>query len=276
MNAVKNVSVVVSGHPVHVPPGLNKGADLRTAAKVPPDKRLYLEVKGEIDVEVGKADLILIKGGEVFSVGNVDLPENPDRVCPIEIKVNRHDLKVHKAKISGREVLGLLGGGSEGSMVTLDIHDLPDEPIAESARLILTHCNSFLVTPRGNVGYEGLSHQLSELKRFHPQTRVEAAGAARMVIVPGIPLRQGWSVPATDVMFLVPQVYPPGQLDMFWVPPGLTLKDGRMPANGDQFEDHGGRKWQRFSWHYTAPWNPVKDSLLTHLDFCGSRLQMLQ
>nr|WP_301334444.1 E2/UBC family protein [Solimonas sp. SE-A11] len=133
----------------------------------------------------------------------------------------------------------------------------------------------FLVTPCGNVGYTGLQVQFAELKLHYPKASLVGLGGNSMVLVPDFPLRQGWSVEKVELMYLVPAGFPTGALDMFYVDPHLSLADGRQPANADTVEQHGGKPWQRFSWHYQRPWKPGRDTLLSHLDFCRSRLQML-
>ena len=82
-----------------------------------------------------------------------------------------------------------------------------------------------------------------------------------------------WNRDKTDLMVIAQHVYPNPKLDMFWVTPGLTLKDGRMPQGGEAKEVHCGKEWQRFSWHPQS-WNPARDNLITYLEVINHRLGM--
>src|SRR4051812_1581135 len=54
---------------------------------------------------------------------------------------------------------------------------------------------------------------------------------------------------STDLLIRIPEGYPMAGLDMFYVDPPLKLRTGNYPPAADHFEDHIGRKWQRFSRH---------------------------
>ncbi len=275
MSHFKEVNVVIAGHHVKIAAGLHKGSDLRVAGHIPDHEQFVLEVDEEIDVPVTNTDLVLIHGGEEFSVGGHPLPDNPDRICPLPIKVNHKPHEVAKAKLTFAEILALYGPDSEGSMITLDIPHLTDEPIAGGSRVVLSPHMVFMVTPCGNVGDNRVHAHFSELLTHYPNAKLESLGSINMVTVPDFPLRPGWSLEKADVMFLVPNEYPVASPDMFYVSPRLALPGGGIPANATEIEQHGGKTWQRFSWHYTTPWKPSRDSLLSHLDFCRARLQKL-
>ncbi len=72
----------------------------------------------------------------------------------------------------------------------------------------------------------------------------------------------------TDLMIQVPQGYPMAGLDMFYVDPPLKLRTGNYPPAAEVFEDHVGRKWQRFSRHLNdanCPWQGGVDGLRSFL-----------
>lgn len=80
-----------------------------------------------------------------------------------------------------------------------------------------------------------------------------------------------WNRTTTDLMIIAQPAYPNAKLDMFYVPPGMRLADGRVPKAGESEEVHGGKNWQRFSWHVNN-WNPAHDSLITYLNVVDARL----
>ena len=81
-----------------------------------------------------------------------------------------------------------------------------------------------------------------------------------------------WSCTMVDLLVMTHPSYPNPKMDMFWVNPTITLKDGREPNAAAKIESKFGRTWQRFSWHVNS-WNPVHDSLITYLDVVNDRLR---
>jgi len=51
----------------------------------------------------------------------------------------------------------------------------------------------------------------------------------------------------------------------------VLLRSGTLPQNAEHFEVYGGRKWQRWSWHYPG-WDPSRHTLRTHLEVCKDRI----
>lgn len=81
-----------------------------------------------------------------------------------------------------------------------------------------------------------------------------------------------WSCTMVDLLVITHPSYPNPKMDMFWVDPTITLKDGREPRAAAKKVSKFGRTWQRFSWHVNS-WNPVHDSLITYLDVVNDRLR---
>jgi len=65
----------------------------------------------------------------------------------------------------------------------------------------------------------------------------------------------------TDLMIRIPTGYNTAALDMYYADPAVRLKNGAYPIKADHFEDHMGRRWQRFSRHLVSPWRAGLDGL---------------
>lgn len=78
--------------------------------------------------------------------------------------------------------------------------------------------------------------------------------------------------PTTHVMIRIPAQYNNAALDMFYCEPHLKLSGGAYPQAADHFEDHIGRKWQRFSRHFPTPWRAGVDGVPTLLTFVQREL----
>ena len=95
------------------------------------------------------------------------------------------------------------------------------------------------------------------------------------VLVRDVPLREGWNRSEVDLLLRTTTLYPASEMDMFWVEPDLRLTGDVMPQAGTP-ESHFGQDWLRFSWHRNAPWDPSRDSLLSHFEFCIARLARIE
>lgn len=91
------------------------------------------------------------------------------------------------------------------------------------------------------------------------------------VVITDLELPSFYVLTTTDLMMMADYQYPMSALDMFWTAPKVTCAGtGAVPQNADLVEQHIGREWQRWSWHYT--WNPACHNVITHLEVFFDRL----
>ncbi len=103
---------------------------------------------------------------------------------------------------------------------------------------------------------------------------VVGAPEGRCLVIEGVSVSAGkYDRSSADVMIRIPSGYPIASLDMFYVDPPLTLNSGGYPPSADHFEEHCGRRWQRFSRHLPTPWRPGLDGLPMFLSLVLSELQ---
>lgn len=92
------------------------------------------------------------------------------------------------------------------------------------------------------------------------------------VVLANLELPTFYEPTVTDLMMMADYQYPMSALDMFWTSPHVRRADnGTFPQNADQFEQHIGKSWQRWSWHYSG-WTPAHHNVVTHLDVFFDRL----
>lgn len=76
-----------------------------------------------------------------------------------------------------------------------------------------------------------------------------------------------------DVLILIPSGYNDAKLDMFYVVPELKLRStDAHPQAASHFEEHAGRRWQRFSRHLPQ-WRAGIDKLQNFMPFVTRELQ---
>ena len=117
--------------------------------------------------------------------------------------------------------------------------------------------------------------RLSEVVGF--DVDVLCDGALVGVVVRDVLLPSGiYNVEATDVLLQTTLHYPVSAMDMFWVEVELVLATGAVPVGAESIENYFGRQWRRYSWHRNTPWQPGRDTLLSHFEFAVARLQRPQ
>ncbi len=279
---MKTVSIRIDGveHTVH--PGLIQGHELiQLVSDFSAPAQLLIDLHGEVDIPVASQDYLLVRGGEEFVTGDGCPPieDNPSLRHPIRIKLNGHELDqgqaFHRPKVTSEDIRMLDPHAQPCDGVVLDLQGLADEVLPPGARLILSRHDEFLTVPCGNVGLQTLvEQQLEEVCKHFPGAYIDNTSPPNYLIVPNYPLPKHWDRDSTTLLVMIPNGFPLSALDMFWVDPQIRLSDGREPEAANYFEQHLGKSWQRFSWHYTDSmgWKPGQSSLLSHLRFANSRL----
>ncbi len=277
------VTITIDGTSHQITAGLVLAPQLLALAQLSGHQQLLLEVRGELDVPIVTQDVIIIRGGESFSIGKGEppLPDNPCLRNPVHFHFNDKPVPTEQlfkhAKVTGAELKRLDSNLKDGDKLYADIDGLPDELIQDTHRIILQKRDRFITVPCGNVGFNNvIDAQLAEVQAIYPEAYLQTQGHTYLV-VPKFKLPSGWSAEEVTLLCIVPNGFPMSAPDMFWVAPSLRLTDGREPNAAQVYEQHLGQQWQRFSWHYSnqASWQPNSSSLLSHLQFCKSRLIQL-
>lgn len=279
---IKTVSIIVDREKRDIVPGLVQGQDLINLAGITAPEQLLLEITGDIDIPVSPTDVILIRGNEQFSIGDGSPPieDNPSLRHPIHFRFNdqvvSHDKLFPQAKVTAAELKRLDPNLQPGDMLVADLRGLADEVIQDDVRIILQPHDQYITVPCGNVGFGDLLYQQLELvKQDFPSARLEDFAGNRYLVVEDFPVPEHFNTLKVTLLAIVPNGFPMAAPDMFWVAPSIKLADGREPEGGTVYEDHIGRTWQRFSWHYTngqSAWRVGHSSMRTHLQFCQTRL----
>lgn len=103
---------------------------------------------------------------------------------------------------------------------------------------------------------------------------VEADGL-RNIVVKNYSLPPGYTKTSSDLLVRLDAAYPNSKPDMFWLEFDVLLASGAVPKSAEEILDALGRKWRRFSWHFTN-WNPATGDLLFFLTFIDTRLKKVE
>jgi len=277
-----SVKIRIGRTKVDTQPGLKFGRDLTQLADIT-NQQLLLEIDGDIDVPIADQDIILIRGGEEFVIGD-NCPPIDDNPClrhPIKFKFNGtiiSDNQVFKhAKVTVAEIKSLDQNLKQGDILVADLAGLADEVLHDNYRIILQKKDQFITVPCGNVGYEDpITKQLSEVKSRFLNASIESDGANQYLVIPNFGMPNHFKPNAVTFMMILPNGYPISAPDMFWVTPSVKLNGVREPEGASVYETYLGKTWQRFSWHYqdAQKWQVGVSDLLSHILFCQSRLAL--
>jgi len=274
--------------PFEIKPGIIKGIELHSLADITSPQQLVVSRKGAMDVPINSDDYVIIEGGEKFSIGDGEPPlvDIPCLRKGIQFSLNGDkflgDNALDQSKLTGAEIKALDTSGQPTDGLFAELNGFADEPIQDDWRIVVQDKDSFITVPCGNVGdrvssqIRTFEEQVSEIEHQYGKVEVVDSGQLRLVVVRNFPLPEGWNLDTVDLMLQVPPSYPLAALDMFWASPHIKLPHGGLPDRADVFEQHAEVNWQRFSWHYNGNrWNPIRNSLSSHLKFCKTRLSQL-
>lgn len=203
----------------------------------------------------------------------------------ITILINQKPYHVAKPEMTGRELKELAAGPLQYLLVLVvgkpdEVAGGDDKIINDDQAVSLESGMRFRIVNPATFGAAAITappllHQhVEQLQGLGYNVELAQDGVQVCVVLKDYPLPASvWNRKTTDIMIIVHPAYPNSKLDMFYTSTGLRLSDGRVPKAGDVEEPHGGRTWQRFSWHVAA-WNPAHDSILTYLDVIDHRLGM--
>lgn len=148
----KEVFISIDRETRSIKPGAASGQNIIDLSNLGHGEQLLLEVTGDVDIPLSPEDVIFIRGGEQFSIGDGTpmVADNPRVRKPLKLMVNDASVpegqESHHAKLTGAEIKALVGGGDVDLWADLD--GIADEIIADTDRIILQVQDRFFTVPR--------------------------------------------------------------------------------------------------------------------------------
>lgn len=131
--------------------GLVKGDDLYKLTDISTDDKLFLDIKGEVDIPVKRDDFIIITGDENFTVGQADIADNPALGNKISIQLNGEKIELDHPKIKGSDICKI-DIALESPKLYADISNSPDQHIKNEWVLIVRDGDCFITIPTTSDG----------------------------------------------------------------------------------------------------------------------------
>ncbi len=225
------------------------------------------------------------KTGEVIEIEELDLEEfckmhggKPPKTRRYRIRIDREKYVVHVHEMTGRQILELakkippenwlLNQKMKGGHVkAIGLDEIVDFRACGIER--------FMTLPKDQT--EGMNNSRRQFQLPEADTEgLDAAGlrwetiggnGAGWVLVHEYRLPAGYNVEQASLAIQIPGGYPTTPLDMVFINPFLSRKDGRPIPRTEAIMPIDGRQWQRWSRHYTPahPWIPGEYNIITHL-----------
>lgn len=149
---MKAIDIYIAGEKLAITPGAKRGQELINLAKLASPEQLVLEVDGDVDIAISPNDVIVVRGGERFSVGDgsPQLPDNPVMRKPVSATLNEQFLSsftgLRHGKASVAELVAWAGGGAQD--IWIDLDGLADELLLPTDRVVLQPKDHFISVPR--------------------------------------------------------------------------------------------------------------------------------
>ena len=140
----------------------------------------------------------------------------------------------------------------------------------EKLRLTPRHINNGEARGESRAAFPMLPEDEALLDRLALDWETLVDNGRRWLMIRNYPLPAGYQVAAATLGVEVPVSYPGAQLDMFYCHPPLALISGAVIPQTQHVETVLGLPFQRWSRH--RPWNPVCDTLATHLALIDTSL----
>lgn len=149
---IKAVQIEIDRQPRSIVPGAARGQAIINLSAVTGNEQVLLEVPGDVDIPLAPTDLLFIRGGEKFSIGDGQpvVEDNPAVRKNPGATLNDQPMPdhghTHLAKLTATEIKRLAGGGNVDLWVDLD--GLADELIEDSDRVVLQQRDRFFTVAR--------------------------------------------------------------------------------------------------------------------------------
>lgn len=149
---IKAVNITIDREQRSITPGAVRGQAIIHLASIAANEQVLLEVTGDVDIPLAPEDIIFIRGGEKFSIGDGQphVEENPMVRKPVAVTLNDQPLpescRTNRAKVTGAELKSLSGGS--GVDLWVDLDGLADEVIEDGDRIILQFQDRFFTVQR--------------------------------------------------------------------------------------------------------------------------------
>ena len=271
--------LTVDGQRFDWPCRVVSGGLLRKLAAVPETSTLFMQQIDEPDQVIGDKDLIDLDtdGIEAFMTRMTVWKLNvhgvvidvPTSTITVEAAMKQAGFDISQ----GWHVFLKVRGEPKRELGLADVVDL-EEPGVEKLRLMPKNVDNGEAPQTPRRDFALLDTDTEYLARLKRKWETIVEGERRWLVIHLFPLPSGYTATATMLALEIPETYPGAAIYGFYAYPPLALASGRAiprtQLRGCIFglDFHG---WSRHRGN-TAPWDPAKDNVVTHLGLVEAAL----
>lgn len=146
-----NVSIVINNQNIEIKPSLYTGAEIQNLVNLCNEERIFLDLENDVDIPISASDLLVIEGGEVFSVGTSDAPDNPNLVNSKKVTINGQVVEeVSCSKIEAKALKKYLFEDITDKVIYLELANAPDYLLKNEESIILNDSLKFLLVTKSS------------------------------------------------------------------------------------------------------------------------------
>ena len=129
--------------------GMYEGSKLIELAKLEPDQKLLLDIKGDVDIPITPQDLVYLTGNETLISGKFDGPDSPNSHKCRGIVINGETVEdVFNLKLTGLQIKELLFEDCLDKALYVELENEPDYIVDNDASIVLNQTFGFLLVTK--------------------------------------------------------------------------------------------------------------------------------
>lgn len=252
-------------------------AILRMLANAPAHAQIWMERRGEADVQVQPGHSINLAGEGVerfyTKLPTWELDVQGVVVSSLEPSITvRHALELAKIDPDLPWTFVLKADGKKEPVELSTVIDLT-KPGIERLRVMPKVINNG-EGPSQRRQFSLLDQDVTFLDSASHRWETVIDGERRWLLLHDYKLPVGYQQSSTTLAIEVPALYPAAELDMFYCTPALSLQTGAGIPQTEYQQPIFGEVFQRWSRHRASQvWSPTGDSVVTHLGLVEESLQ---
>lgn len=271
--------ITINGTELDWPADTVSGQVIRKLGRIPADKLIYMEREDVPDRLVEDQDSIKIKSGGVEEFVSRapktwELNVQGKKLISLAPTITVVDALTRAGFDPNAWIIILRVAGQPKQQLTVnDTIDLRT-PGIEKVRLTAKDVNNGEARPASRRDFALLDVDEAYLDELGLPWETAVTRGERWLIIREYTVPPGYTVSSAAVAILVPPTYPQAEIDMFYVYPPLQKAAGGMIPATEHLQSINGLPYQRWSRHRGtgSPWNPQKDSILSHLALVESAI----
>ena len=162
------VTVNINGEKKEIEGGIIFASTLFELCTVGPKEKMFLDIQGEVDIQIDKKDYIFLLGEERFIIRkNTNLPDNPSLRKHLSVQINETPCTLSQAKVEHGDI-AKHDRELPDCEVYVDLPNAPDFHLKKGCKLIVRNEVSFITIPKSNDDIIDIE-ECTKYKRIHPK-----------------------------------------------------------------------------------------------------------